>query len=127
MKVVLPKAEFLPVSFKYPKDYLEFINQHVMEDLAPWRLLSDAEEEICFYINNLREEYPDKQLIPFARFEDSANGDIACFDGDDPSGDPKVYFHVCCYQGELPPWDQRYSMNDFSEWLEEAREESFND
>jgi len=42
----------------------------------------------------------------------------------DKSGDPKVYFHDYGYSGEIPIWDKRYYLDNFSAWLESAKEES---
>jgi len=124
MKLFILDYKTLPLGFKYPETYLKYVDKYVQSDIYPWRFIGETQTEISFYLELLRKEYPDKTLIPFARLEDSANGDLACFDGDDYSGDPKIYFHVFCYQGEVPPWDKRYCLDSFSEWLLEAEEDA---
>lgn len=49
---------------------------------------------------------------------------LICFDGVDKSGDPKVYYHDYGHSGEVPIWDKRYHLDNFSAWLELAKEES---
>ena len=127
MKVFLTESKMLPEGFKYPSAYLEYIAGHEQDELYPWRFLAESPSEISFLIQLLQKAYPDKRLIPFAQYEDSANGDIACFDGNDCSGEPRIYFHVFCYQGEMPPWDKRYHLSSFSEWLVEAKEEAWDE
>lgn len=101
--------------FSYPDDYVNFVNS-CCELEPPWWLLGKRPNFTvrCFKILNedLRSE---KTLIPFAKSDDS--GDIACFDGDDRTGHPKIYF----YTGEDDlgnvSWSSRYSIDSFSEFL----------
>lgn len=123
MKKFLPSSEELPESFKYPKAYLDIVDNQNSHYITPWRFIGDTPTEIPFFISLLHDKYNGKTLIPFARCEDSANGDLACFDGDDLSGDPRVFFHVFNYQGEIPDWDNRYHLKNFLEWLKEAYED----
>lgn len=124
MKLWFPSKRVLPTGFRYPDEYLLLGKQPVLPDLYPWRFLGETPTEIEDFIKAMRGIYTDKLLIPFARFEDSANGDLACFDGDDKSGNPKIYFHVYGYQKTIPSWDKRYHLENFSEWLRVAGQES---
>ncbi|WNJ95672.1 hypothetical protein RND59_00680 [Vibrio ruber] len=124
MKIHLFEGNELPDDFQYPDDFLKFVSSYDEKTIKPWRILGESKSELIFFRTSMNEIYPDKPLIPFARLEDSANGDLACFDGSDISGNPRIFFHVYCYQGELPNWDKRYSMDNFNCWLEEAREEA---
>ncbi|GKX61435.1 hypothetical protein SOASR032_00040 [Pragia fontium] len=82
------------------------------------------------YYGSLLVKYRDHPLIPFAIANDQSGlfNDgyviLACFDGSDRSGDPRVYFHDYGYRGEDPAWDKRYNLDNFSAWLESAKEES---
>lgn len=66
-------------------------------------------------------EYRDHPLIPFAIASDESGffNDgyvvLACFDGSDKSGDPKVYFHDYgySYSGEDPVRGKQYYLENF--------------
>ncbi|ASA57883.1 hypothetical protein [Vibrio gazogenes] len=124
MKIYLFEGNELPDDFQYPNDFLKFVSSYDEKMIKPWRILGESKSELIFFRTSMNEIYTDKPLIPFARLEDSANGDLACFDGSDISGNPRIFFHVYCYQGELPSWDKRYSLDNFNCWLEEAQEEA---
>lgn len=113
----------LPPAFRYPEPYLRMASSATQPDLYPWRLLGDHGSEIPFFLDIVRKRYPDKVLIPFARRDDSASGDLACFDGDDATGNPKIYFHVFGDTREVP-WTKRFSIAGFSGWLQEAQQEA---
>lgn len=57
--------------------------------------------------------YDERNLIPFAKVDDG-RGDVACFDGDDSSGDPAVLMLVLDESGRM------YSYPDFATWMEAA-------
>lgn len=124
MKIFLPSPEALPAGFRYPETYLRMAREDQLPDLLPWTFLGKKPDSVEFYIKAMRHMHSQHALVPFARFEDSANGDLACFDGADQSGDPKIYFYVYESQKPLPPWEERYHLKDFVEWLRVAREES---
>ncbi len=125
MNVYFPEIKLIAPKFEYPTSYLQYVASCSGDELAPWHFICEK-RTVDFYINILRNEYPDKLLVPFARLEESANGDLACFDGDDLSGDPKIYFHVFCYQGNLPIWEQRHYLKSFDDWLIEAKDDAEN-
>lgn len=51
--------------------------------------------------------------MPFAKVDDG-RGDIACFDGEDTSGNPEVLMLVLDESG------RHYGFKDFDEWLASA-------
>lgn len=61
--------------FNYPKSFMKIIELNLV-DFDFWYLMSSEQVEIR--IKGLKERYPDRKLIPFARRDD--NDDIACFD-----------------------------------------------
>ena len=124
MNIYLAPPEALPPGFRYPEDYLRMVREQQFPDLFPWRFLGETPDEPQGYIEAMRFAEPRHPLVPFARCEDSANGDLACCDGSDSSGAPKIYFHVYAYQLPDPPWEERYHLKDFADWLRVAREES---
>ena len=63
--------------FAVPKAYHRVLALG-LTNLEPWRFLSGASDFAQHY-DMVRQLYPDKQYIPFARRED--NDDIACFLG----------------------------------------------
>lgn len=127
MKIFLPTSMELPDGFKYPIAYLRYLEAQDLNQFYPWRFLAETPEEMSFMIQIMNQEYPGKNLIPFARFEDSANGDLACFYGNDHSGNPIIYFHVFCRQGTPVTWEDRYFLKDFDAWLEMAKEEAWDE
>lgn len=54
-----------------------------------------------------------RNLIPFAKVDDG-RGDVACFDGDDSTGNPQVLMLVLDESG------RSYSFADFEAWLAAA-------
>jgi hypothetical protein len=58
-------------------------------------------------------------LFPFAKVNCPDN--IVCFDGEDTSGDPKVYY---IHAFASPGWEDRGYADNFTEWLKMARLES---
>src|ERR1700757_3263083 len=89
----------LPVGFTFPKSYLQLAEGNAIPDLEPWNFLFQNIPASLNYYGAMLQKYPDKPLVPFAFIDDQSgfyNGGyvvLACFDGDDISGDPKVYFH----------------------------------
>jgi hypothetical protein len=70
-------------------------------------------------VRTLQEQFPYRTLVPFAKT--GASDDVACFDGTDTSGDPKVLLiHTFC----SPGWEDRGSVDNFDEWLKAVEEKS---
>ncbi len=89
--------------------------------IGPWWFLHRYPESANFWLEELREEYPSRSLVPFAKF--SVFDDIACFDGADTSGDPKIYY---AFEGASPGWDaQNQGPNShFERWIAQAKRDA---
>ena len=128
-KIFLYDLPILPIGFRFPKNYVELAQGQAFPDLDPWTFLFLDMPSSLNYYGAMLQRYPDKPIIPFAIANDETGfwNDgyviLACFDGDDRGGDPKVYFHDYG-SPENVDWADRYSLLNFSEWLLVAREES---
>ncbi|KDD67535.1 hypothetical protein ABH912_000105 [Pseudomonas sp. BT76 TE3572] len=102
-------------NFTYPKEFINTISTTPPIDIEPWWFIVFEEGDVNSWYDTLKKLYPKRELIPFAKF--NANDDIACFDGDDNSGNPKVLIiHAYASEG----WEHHGSYNNFSEWLTKA-------
>ncbi|MGC0876963.1 SMI1/KNR4 family protein [Pantoea agglomerans] len=109
----------LPDDFKYPDAYIDIMSLEVIPDLEPWSFICEFKESASFWMSEMKKQYPTRKLVPFAKLNYS--DDIACFDGEDISGDPKVYYvHAFASAG----WEDRGYTESFAEWLKMARLES---
>lgn len=118
IKKVLFAAPAISAEFKYPAAFLDYCATAENDSLEPWYIFEDA-EEAADWLGTVREWYPTRNLIPFAR-DDVSGDDIACFDGADIAGDPKVHFvHTFASAG----WEDRGNVMNFAAWLVEARKD----
>lgn len=62
-------------NYNYPKEFLKIVQLNLV-DFDMWYLMSKDDVEIR--IKGLRNRYPERKLIPFARRDDC--DDIACFE-----------------------------------------------
>ena len=109
----------LPSRFLFPEVYHRILGQKVLPDLDPWWFLCIDQESSLFWLETLKEQFPERSLVPFAKLSDS--DDLACFDGSDTSGNPKVlYIHAYT----SPGWEHRGEAADFEHWLQEAKADS---
>ena len=108
-------SEILPTGFKYPSSYCNFTSKE-LPDIEPWGCFDYMLEHRYKWMNK---RYPESTLVPFARRYD--NDDVACFDGSDTSGDPRV---LLIHDFASPGWEDRGKFNNFLEWLEFAKKES---
>ena len=109
----------LPEKFKYPSSYIEIMSMDIIPDIEPWSFICEFKESSVFWMGEVKEKYPTRRLVPFAKVNYS--DDIACFDGADTSGEPKVYYiHAFASAG----WEDRGYTDNFAEWLKMARLES---
>jgi len=106
--------ENLP-NYPFPRKFIEFAQTEPKIDIEPWWLLVHKEGKINSWHNKLKELYPKRTLVPFAKF--SANDDIACFDAEDLSGNPRVLIiHAYASEG----WELHDEHPDFTDWLKKA-------
>ncbi|WP_322966416.1 SMI1/KNR4 family protein [Sphingomonas fuzhouensis] len=107
----LYRAEQLPSGFAYPAGFRRIAESGSYPPIAPWWFVDAASEagKLFFSIR----EYDGRNLIPFAKVDDG-RGDIACFDGDDRSGNPGVSMLILDESG------RSYSFRDFDEWMNAA-------
>ena len=101
--------------FVYPKGFINTTSITPPIDIEPWWFITFEEGDFNSWYHTLKKLYPKRKLIPFAKF--NANDDIACFDGNDNSGNPKVLI-IHAYASE--DWEHHGSYNDFNEWLNKA-------
>jgi hypothetical protein len=102
----------LPQGFRLPEEFVNFAQLDNRPELKPWWFMCDFPEFANFWIDQLRKQYPDRVLVPFAKLEDA--DDLACFDGADLSSSPKViYIHAFA----SPGWEMRGEVASFSDWL----------
>jgi hypothetical protein len=98
----------LPVGFKYPVHLLELATGGGSLNLYPW-LFIDASSKVGELSYSVRPT-DGRNLIPFASVEDDRK-DIACFDGNDTTGNPAVFMLILDDSG------RSYSYVDFADWL----------
>lgn len=119
MKYYLYTEKELPENFYFPSSFLDMVKMDQVLDLDPWWFLYEFENVAKQWLSEIKKQYPDRNLVPFAKI--SYSDDIACFDGDDKSGDPKVYY---VHAFASPGWEDRGSVENFDKWLKLAQEES---
>lgn len=128
--IFLYNFPILPNGFVFPKTYIDLIMNNNIIEIEPWSFLCRDKGMSLSYYGSMLIKYKDHPLVPFAIADDQSgffnDGYIilACFDGKDTSGDPKVYFHDYGYRGEEPSWENRYHLDNFSTWFVLAKEES---
>ncbi len=109
----------LPEGFSYPEKFLKEVVLNKFPHYQPWFFLSEMKNFESNFFDYALEDYPTRSLIPFARYD--GTDDVACFDGNDHSGDPKIYIvHFFASAG----WEDRGSYLNFESWLEAAKKES---
>ena len=103
-------SDKLPEGFKYPEEYLIALEKE--RELYPW-IFIDAMGEVgqLLYTIGMSDE---KKLISFASLE-NGDGDAACFDGRDHSGNPRIIMLI------LDGSERKYGFENFSDWLEKAK------
>jgi hypothetical protein len=98
----------LPDGFDYPAEFIRVVELG-LTNLEPWWIFDG--DQLWSRTEGLRERYPDRKLVPFARRED--NDDVACWDlavGD------VVIVHDFASAGR----EQRARFPDFYSWLRKA-------
>jgi hypothetical protein len=114
-KFQLYTKDLLPPGFEYPSKLQEYSNggQHPM--ISPWWFI-DAASKAGKLAHSIR-LHDGRNLVPFAKVDDG-RGDVACFDGDDASGNPKVLMLILDDSG------RSYSYDDFDQWLQAALQDA---
>ncbi len=102
-----------PTGFKYPKAYVDFVVSD-FPNLEPWHFFYS---KLDYRFLGLKERYPSKELVPFARRQD--NDDIACFDA--KTNDGRV---LIIHDFASPGWEERLSLDNFEAWLDLAKAEA---
>lgn len=107
----------LPAGFRYPQAYLDLVEQPERLAESSWWLIGKNPGFADFCLEVLQGMGGSKILIPFAK--DDESNDLACFDGADLGGSPRVYFLVAEASIKHVDWTKRYSQS-FEAWLTEA-------
>lgn len=108
-------SKALPNDFKYPLSYVGYVSGE-FPDFDPWDFFHCYLE---FRYQGLKERYPERTLVPFARRGD--NDDVACFDASIPSDNPSV---IIIHDFASPGWENHGTCKDFLEWLDLAKREA---
>lgn len=108
----------LPAGFVFPQKYLLLLKGG-LPDIEPWWWLAPHRDSSIYWMEKLREQFPQRLLVPFAK--DGGSDDVACFDGADSPGSPKILLiHAFC----APGWELRGEYRNFDAWLEVALQEA---
>jgi hypothetical protein len=102
----------LPDGFQYPAALLELAAGAGQLNIYPW-LFIDAPSQVGELSYAVR-QMDGRNLVPFASVEDDRK-DIACFDGNDTSGNPAVLMLILDDSG------RSYSYTDFADWFKAAQ------
>lgn len=103
----------LPADFQYPSEFLRVVDLGLVR-LEPWFILmGDLPRR---HNQGLRERYPNRHLVPFARGQD--NDDIACWDLDQGAGAV-----VTVHDFASPGWETKAEFSCFDDWLRQAVED----
>jgi hypothetical protein len=98
----------LPDGFIYPRPLVRMAELGLL-DLEPWEIMEGMSLRARFA--GMRQRYPQRTLVPFARRQD--NDDVACFDLD---RDKVTIIHDFASSG----WEDRAEFTDFRAWLHQA-------
>ena len=96
MKPFLFREPILPDGFRFPDEYEQLARNGNWPDIEPWSFLAEDMPMSLSYYGEMLRKFPETPLIPFAFISDESglynDGYIvlACFDGGDLSGHPKV-------------------------------------
>jgi hypothetical protein len=102
----------LPVGIRYPGAFTRLVTRGITF-LEPWNILQG--DRLRQRHRGLRERFPARTLVPFARRED--NDDVACWEAG--KGDRVVRIHDFSKAGT----ENRGEFPDFYAWLRQAVED----
>lgn len=109
----------VPAGFRFPEAFVDLVSQEETPYHEPWWFLSEFPDSARKWLSMLRESFPDRSLIPFAK--NDIYPEVACFDGTDHSGDPIVYY----VNADAPSGREiGGKVKNFAEWLDRTKEES---
>lgn len=98
--------------YNYPREFLKIVELNLV-DLDIWYLM--PKEQLEIRMRGLKNRYPERKLIPFARRDD--NDDIACFEVG--KGNKVQIVHDFASAG----YEQRKEYDCFWNWFKDAVEE----
>lgn len=104
----------LPSDFKFPQPYLDLVGKG-LPDIDPWWWLAPHKDSAVYWADTLHKQFPLRMLVPFAKH--GGSDDVACFDGADTSGNPKVLY---IHSFSSPGWEHRGEARSFAEWLQKT-------
>ena len=111
-KYNLLQSNEVPSGFAYPHAFLRVMTLE-LTNLEPWYIPEGP--ALRKAIAGLRERYPNRNLVPFARRQD--NDDVACWE----SGQNESVFVI--HDFAAPGWEQRAQFADFWSWFKQAIED----
>ncbi|MDE5908326.1 MAG: hypothetical protein K2H52_06270 [Lachnospiraceae bacterium] len=99
-------------NYVYPAEFVKIVELNLV-DFEIWYLMSN--EQVNTRIKGLKSRYPSRNLIPFARRDDS--DDIACFEVE--KGNSVQIIHDFAGEG----FEQRKEYKCFWDWFRDAIDE----
>lgn len=111
-RVVIYDEALLPAQFRYPRAFVELARQVEQDALYPWFLFAPEGDVGRLALSIGMSHKP--RLVPFASLE-GGDGDLACFDGEDSTGDPAVIMLIVDRSG------RSYGFRNFEDWLRNAK------
>lgn len=109
MDFKLPEKTKLPNEFRYPESFMKVVRLNLL-NLDPWLVMNS--DQVTSRMDGLRERYPSRVLVPFARRLD--NDDLACFEPIKGGGVQVI--HDFASSG----YEQRKEYVDFWDWFRDA-------
>jgi hypothetical protein len=128
MEPFLYKTPIIPSGFSFPDAYENILMRRAWPQIEPWESLADDMPLSLSYYGSMLTKFRETPLIPFAIICDESGlyNDgyvvLACFDGSDLSGNPKVRIYDYGTP-KISPWENM-SYPTFLAWLEAAKKES---
>lgn len=128
MKPFLFNEPLLPEGFSFPREYEALIDGASWPDIEPWHFLAANKALSLSYYGDMQIKFPSTPLIPFAYANDPSGfyNDgwtvLACFDGSDLSGQPRVRIYDAAAPKNTP--FENFCYAGFKEWFDAAKAES---
>lgn len=128
MKPFFFNTSIIPVGFCFPHSYESMLVSEMWPKIEPWEFLAKDMPSSLYYYGAMLSKFQDSPLIPFAIICDESGfyNDgyviLACFDGSDLSGEPKVRIYDYG-KPKISPWEN-VCYPSFLAWLDFAKNES---